>query len=66
MTGVTDDPILSVVIPVYDEEESVRSLYQRLCNACDTLQIPYEAAAIDGGRPLTATATGRRPLQRKS
>jgi glycosyltransferase involved in cell wall biosynthesis len=40
---------LSVVIPVYNEEESVGPLYQRVQNACDTLGTLYEVIFVDDG-----------------
>jgi glycosyltransferase involved in cell wall biosynthesis len=40
---------LSVVIPVYNEEESIRLLYEKLKAALDLLQKEYEILFIDDG-----------------
>jgi glycosyltransferase involved in cell wall biosynthesis len=41
--------ITSIVIPVYNEEESVLMLYQKIRDACDALGIPYEVVFVDDG-----------------
>ena len=40
---------LSVVIPVYDEEEALAGLFARLYPALDALRIPYEVIFINDG-----------------
>jgi glycosyltransferase involved in cell wall biosynthesis len=40
---------VSVVIPVYNEEESVLPLYQSVRRACDLLGEPYEVIFVDDG-----------------
>ena len=46
---------LSVVIPVYDEEEALAGLFARLYPALDALRIPYEVIFInDGSRDRSA------------
>ena len=40
---------LSVVIPVYNEEEGLAALFERLYRALDALQIAYEVVFIDDG-----------------
>ena len=40
---------LSVVIPVYNEQDSVLPLYQRIRSACDQLGLPYETIFVDDG-----------------
>jgi glycosyltransferase involved in cell wall biosynthesis len=40
---------VSVVIPVYNEEDSVLPLYQSVCRACDLLGEPYEVIFVDDG-----------------
>lgn len=40
---------LSVVIPVYNEEESVKSLYEAVSRALSKLYRPYEIVLIDDG-----------------
>ncbi|PDW03233.1 glycosyltransferase family 2 protein [Candidatus Viridilinea mediisalina] len=42
-------PYLSVVVPIYNEEESIPHLYTRLQEALDELAKPYEVLAIDDG-----------------
>lgn len=42
-------PYLSVVVPIYNEEESIPHLYARLSAALDALDRPYEVLAIDDG-----------------
>jgi glycosyltransferase involved in cell wall biosynthesis len=45
----TNRIVVSVVIPVYNEEESVLPLYQSVCRACDLLREPYEVVFVDDG-----------------
>jgi glycosyltransferase involved in cell wall biosynthesis len=47
--AVSERPILSIVIPVYNEEESVQPLYQSNRQACDPLGKPYEIIFVDDG-----------------
>jgi len=42
-------PHLSVVVPVYNEEESIPHLYQRLTVELENLGLPYEIIAVDDG-----------------
>jgi glycosyltransferase involved in cell wall biosynthesis len=44
-----DRPTLSMVIPVYNEEESVQPLYRRTQKACDPLGMVYEIIFVDDG-----------------
>jgi glycosyltransferase involved in cell wall biosynthesis len=44
-----DQPGLSIVIPVHNEEESVEPLYQRIQGACDHLGKAYETIFVDDG-----------------
>jgi glycosyltransferase involved in cell wall biosynthesis len=46
---MSDSPVLSIVIPVYNEQESVRLLCQRIRNACEPLGRPYEMVFVDDG-----------------
>jgi glycosyltransferase involved in cell wall biosynthesis len=42
-------PYLSMVIPIYNEEDSIPTLYERLTHELDTLGHTYEIIAIDDG-----------------
>ena len=42
-------PHLSIIVPLYNEEESVHLLYEKIHNACDSLGRPYEMVFIDDG-----------------
>jgi len=42
-------PFLSLVIPLYNEEENVLPLYQAVRQALDKLECPYEVIAVDDG-----------------
>jgi glycosyltransferase involved in cell wall biosynthesis len=46
---VNDTPVLSIVIPVYNEEESVLPLYRSNQAACDPLGKTYEMIFVDDG-----------------
>src|SRR5262245_64652708 len=47
--GVAPVPFLSVVVPIYNEEESIPMLYQRLTDELEALGQPYEIIAVDDG-----------------
>lgn len=42
-------PYLSVVVPVYNEEENIPHLYRRLTIELERLGLPYEIIAVDDG-----------------
>jgi glycosyltransferase involved in cell wall biosynthesis len=42
-------PYLSVVVPIYNEEENIPMLHQRLTEALEALGYPYEIIAVDDG-----------------
>jgi glycosyltransferase involved in cell wall biosynthesis len=44
-----DRPQLSVVVPLYNEEECVMPLYASLAEACDQLNVLYELIFVDDG-----------------
>jgi glycosyltransferase involved in cell wall biosynthesis len=41
--------VISVVVPVHDEERSVQPLYEELCAVLDPLERPWEAIFVDDG-----------------
>jgi len=48
--------LLSIVIPVYNEEENLPTLFQRLASALDSLKTPYEIIFTnDGSRDRSLT-----------
>ena len=54
-TSALAPPALSVVVPVYNEEEGLPALFARLYPALDALGVPYEAIFInDGSRDRSA------------
>jgi undecaprenyl-phosphate 4-deoxy-4-formamido-L-arabinose transferase len=42
-------PIVSVVVPVYNEEAVLPQLFERLYAALDALELPYEVVFVDDG-----------------
>ena len=42
-------PLLSVVIPVYNEEMNIGKLHTRLCNTLNPLEITWEVVYINDG-----------------
>lgn len=44
-----DAPAISVVVPIFNEEESIPHLYDRLTAALEALNSPYEIIAVDDG-----------------
>ncbi len=44
-----DSPIISIVVPVYNEQESVLPLYAKIRDACEVLGKPYEVVFVDDG-----------------
>lgn len=49
LIAATPRPAISVVVPIYNEEESIPSLYTRLTEALTELGRPYEIVAVDDG-----------------
>ena len=43
-------PLLSVIIPVYNEEESLPLLFSRLMPVLENLERPYEVVFVNDGR----------------
>jgi undecaprenyl-phosphate 4-deoxy-4-formamido-L-arabinose transferase len=56
-------PILSVVIPVYNEEESLPSLFARLYPALDALRTSYEVLFVNDGSMDRSAALLRAQFQ---
>ena len=42
-------PIISIVVPVYNEEENVRLLFEKIQAACETIGETYEVLFVDDG-----------------
>jgi undecaprenyl-phosphate 4-deoxy-4-formamido-L-arabinose transferase len=52
---IKNTPVVSVVVPVYNEEEGLQALFDRLYPALDALNTPYEILFInDGSRDRSA------------
>ncbi|HEY1684089.1 MAG TPA: glycosyltransferase family 2 protein [Tepidisphaeraceae bacterium] len=49
MNSVADQPFLSLVIPAYNEEESILTLMTRVKAALDRIGKPYEVIVVDDG-----------------
>ena len=72
MVHMTNDPsflqnsIISVIIPIYDEEEGIEDLFRELLDVLDTLTCRFEVIAVnDGSRDASITrlkeVAARRP-----
>lgn len=46
---MSNKPTLSIVVPVYNEEDSVLPLFERIVNTCRPLGRPYELIFVDDG-----------------
>jgi glycosyltransferase involved in cell wall biosynthesis len=46
---VTDKTAVSIIIPVYNEEESILLVWQSVRRACESLGKPYEVIFVDDG-----------------
>jgi len=57
---------LSVIIPVYNEEEGLPALFGRLYPALDALRIPYEIVFINDGSRDRSAALLREQFQKRS
>ena len=44
-----EKPVLSIVIPVYNEEENVRLLFEKIQTVCETIGDSYEVLFVDDG-----------------
>ena len=59
-------PQISVVIPVYNEEDGLASLFQRLYPALDALQRSYEIIFINDGSHDRSAALLREQFERRA
>ena len=44
-----EKPILSIVVPVYNEEDNVRPLFEKIQTACEAIGDAYEVLFVDDG-----------------
>ncbi|HPF58263.1 MAG TPA: glycosyltransferase [Candidatus Competibacteraceae bacterium] len=58
-------PQLSVVIPVYNEQETLPALFERLYPALDALDVPYEVLFINDGSRDRSAALLKDQFQRR-
>ena len=58
-------PALSIVIPVYNEEQTLPLLFARLYPALDKLKLPYEIVFIDDGSSDRSAALLREQFERR-
>jgi undecaprenyl-phosphate 4-deoxy-4-formamido-L-arabinose transferase len=59
------NPQLSVVIPVYNEEQGLQALFDRLYPALDELDIPYEVLFVNDGSRDRSAAILREQFQHR-
>ncbi|HKI73391.1 MAG TPA: glycosyltransferase, partial [Pseudomonadales bacterium] len=59
------NPQLSVVIPVYNEEQGLQALFDRLYPALDQLDIPYEVIFVNDGSRDRSAAILREQFQQR-
>src|SRR5689334_14740015 len=52
-------PALSVIVPFYNEEDSIRPLHAALIGALDPLKIDYELVFVDDGSKDATVEIGR-------
>ena len=50
--NLTEAPAISIVFPVYKEEESVLPLYRKIREDCEPMGKPYEMVFVDDGGVL--------------
>lgn len=44
-----ENPFLSIVVPVYNEEENVRPLFEKIQAVCEEIYVTYEVLFVDDG-----------------
>lgn len=59
MNSVTPVPAVSIVVPFYNEEESIRPLHAALVAALDPLSLSYELVLVDDGSKDATASIGR-------
>lgn len=59
-------PLLSIVIPVYNEEQGLPVLFARLYPALDALELPYEIIFINDGSRDRSAAVLREQFHRRT
>ena len=64
MTKQKTSPLVSVVIPIYNEQESLPTLFSRLYPSMDALQRPYEIVFVDDGSADRSAAMLREQFDR--
>jgi undecaprenyl-phosphate 4-deoxy-4-formamido-L-arabinose transferase len=64
-TAPMTDPVLSVVVPVYNEEAGLGALFARLYPALDALGVPYEVIFVNDGSRDRSAALLREQWQRR-
>jgi glycosyltransferase involved in cell wall biosynthesis len=65
-TAGANGPALSVIVPLYNEEESVRPLYAAIVQALDRLGRPFEMVFVDDGSRDGTVAIAASLAQRDS
>jgi glycosyltransferase involved in cell wall biosynthesis len=46
---VVGTPTLTITVPIYNEEANIRPLYEKVCDAMDDLDKPWELVLVDDG-----------------
>ena len=64
-TTMSSTPVLSVVIPVYNEEQVLAELFARLYPALDALRLDYEIIFIDDGSRDRSVGILREQFQKR-
>jgi len=46
---VVGTPTLTITVPIYNEEANIRPLYEKVCDAMEELDKPWELVLVDDG-----------------